>query len=296
MLEPINDFENSASSLTKNPLGIIGLFVSLIYGIACIVLVFSTAHLLAYQNTILICFIVLFPILLLRVFFVLVTKYNTKLYSPDDYKDPNIYIQATSDNKAVKEAKIQYKDNVTEVAKADQSNAKDITHFTQPDETSPAIKDTEIVSPLDPDELSSFIKNYVLLQDLVLRELEIEFSSPIRRQVRLFQGSNSIDFDGSLTKKGSLIGIEVKYINDSSLSSNIMKELDKTLHTFDLCAKNSASFKNYIVIIALVLNNEQAETSVKDQLSEMLKKLKNISLEVKTYTTQNIFQKYGIVI
>jgi hypothetical protein len=37
-LNPVTDFMEKAKGLTRNPLGIIALFISLIYGVACFVL------------------------------------------------------------------------------------------------------------------------------------------------------------------------------------------------------------------------------------------------------------------
>lgn len=74
----------------KNPLGIIGIFLVLTEAIASLVIVNS--HLNDLQNTILVLFIVLFPCLVLGVFFLLVTRHHKKLYSPSDYKDEQNFV------------------------------------------------------------------------------------------------------------------------------------------------------------------------------------------------------------
>lgn len=74
----------------KNPLGIIGIFLVLTEAIASLVIVNS--HLNDLQNTILVLFIVLFPCLVLGVFFLLVTRHHEKLYSPGDYKDERNFV------------------------------------------------------------------------------------------------------------------------------------------------------------------------------------------------------------
>ena len=76
----------------NNPLGIIGLFLVLVDGIAAIVIVKS--HLSYSLNLILVLFIVLFPILVLFIFFMLVTNHHNKLYAPSDYKDENNFIRS----------------------------------------------------------------------------------------------------------------------------------------------------------------------------------------------------------
>ncbi len=77
--------------LTNNPLGIIGTFLTLVEGIAGLVIVKS--QLKDCQNTILVIFVVLFPIIVLCVFYRLVTKHHEKLYSPSDYKDERNFVK-----------------------------------------------------------------------------------------------------------------------------------------------------------------------------------------------------------
>lgn len=84
----------------KNPIGVIGIFLVLTEAIASMVIVKSALN--NVQNTILVIFIVLFPCLVLFVFYLLVTRHHEKLYSPSDYKDEknfvNTYNSATQKN------------------------------------------------------------------------------------------------------------------------------------------------------------------------------------------------------
>jgi len=83
----MKDFITQAKGLTKNPLGIIALFISLIYGFACLVLSFVSNNLIANERVLLIYFLIGFPILILITFIFLVVKHHNKLYAPSDYKD-----------------------------------------------------------------------------------------------------------------------------------------------------------------------------------------------------------------
>ena len=78
---------NQAKGLTKNPLGIIALFISLIYGFACLVVGFSGKNLVTEERIVLIYFLIVFPILILITFIFLVVYHHKKLYAPSDYKD-----------------------------------------------------------------------------------------------------------------------------------------------------------------------------------------------------------------
>ena len=70
--------------LTRNPLGIIAFFVSLIYGFACLVLGTSLNNFHGAEERLpLIWFIIFFPVLILIAFTYLVIYHHKKLYAPN---------------------------------------------------------------------------------------------------------------------------------------------------------------------------------------------------------------------
>ncbi len=82
----LEKFGNAAGRLSRNPLGIIALFIVLVYGIAALVLGTSLNNLEPGERTPLIWFLVLFPILVLFAFLWLVTKFPRSIYSPDYFE------------------------------------------------------------------------------------------------------------------------------------------------------------------------------------------------------------------
>lgn len=76
--------------LARNPLGIIALFIVLVYGFASIVVSFSK-NLRPDDLTPLISFLVLFPVLVLIVFTWLVSKHHHKLYGPAEYQKQELF-------------------------------------------------------------------------------------------------------------------------------------------------------------------------------------------------------------
>lgn len=104
----MTNFTEHAKGLTKNPLGIIGLFVSLIYGFACLVLSTSISNLKGYEERIpLIWFIIIFPIIILLVFLFLVTKHHGKLYSPSDYGNAETFLKTLGGAKKFESVEVQ---------------------------------------------------------------------------------------------------------------------------------------------------------------------------------------------
>ena len=88
----IENFGGTAKSLARNPLGIIALFIVLVYGFASLVTVFSDAF-SESERTPLIYFLVIFPILVLIVFAWLVSRHSGKLFAPSDFKDEDNYVK-----------------------------------------------------------------------------------------------------------------------------------------------------------------------------------------------------------
>lgn len=90
------DFLKGAKDFARNPLGIIALFISLIYGFAILLLGSSAEKLTVAERWPLIIFIVVFPIIVLVTFYKLVTHHHGKLYAPGDFKDDKSFLRTLS--------------------------------------------------------------------------------------------------------------------------------------------------------------------------------------------------------
>jgi hypothetical protein len=84
-------FKNAAISLARNPLGIIALFLFFIYSVACLTFRFSN-NLPEYVIQYFVYFILIYPFIVLIVFYRLVTKHHTKLYAPQDFVNPEHFM------------------------------------------------------------------------------------------------------------------------------------------------------------------------------------------------------------
>lgn len=90
-MSQLRAFSSTAKSLARNPLGIIALFIVLIYGFASLVVIFSEELSPAAQLP-LIWFLALFPVAVLGVFARLVSQHHNKLYAPSDFKDESHFV------------------------------------------------------------------------------------------------------------------------------------------------------------------------------------------------------------
>ncbi len=90
--QKIRNFGETAKSLARNPLGIIALFIVLVYGFASLVTAFAGSF-TAVERLPLIYFLIIFPVLVLGVFSWLVSKHSGKLFAPSDFKNEENYVK-----------------------------------------------------------------------------------------------------------------------------------------------------------------------------------------------------------
>lgn len=94
MIRDVTSLADSAKHLARNPLGIIALFIVLIYAFASFVAGFSD-KLTPGERLPVIWFLILFPAMVLVVFAWLVSRHHAKLYSPADYREDAAFIEAS---------------------------------------------------------------------------------------------------------------------------------------------------------------------------------------------------------
>ena len=92
MAEGLQTFTDAAKAMSGSPLGIVALFIVLIYGIVALVIA-TTSSFTANERLPLIYCMSIFPFAVLGVFGWLVSQHATNLYSPKDFKDENNYVQ-----------------------------------------------------------------------------------------------------------------------------------------------------------------------------------------------------------
>ncbi|BCT66548.1 hypothetical protein [Nitrosospira sp. NRS527] len=85
-----DQFERTAVKLSQRPLGIIALFIVLIHGFASLVVGFTT-NIGENNQSILVWFLVLFPVIVFLVFAWLVSFRHVNLYPPEAFPDPRVF-------------------------------------------------------------------------------------------------------------------------------------------------------------------------------------------------------------
>ena len=91
----VEKFGTIARGSARSPLGIIALFIVLVYGFAALTLSFS-GSLRDSEHLFLVLFLVVFPVLVLGVFTWLVIGHSHKLFGPSDFRDEANYMKMVS--------------------------------------------------------------------------------------------------------------------------------------------------------------------------------------------------------
>jgi hypothetical protein len=193
-MNTVQQFGNVAQRLARKPLGIIALFIVLVYGIAGLVFGTSIQHIQPAQQWPLIIFLVVFPVLVLIAFLWLLEKHHKKLYAPGDFRNDEAFLQALGEEKQRK----RLREEAESVASAQSPDAD-------------AERQTNVA------EIPSRIPQEIFLAEtLVFRELELRYGAPVRREVLWVHRGDRHGFDGAIVKDGRIeVAVDVKYVRRS---------------------------------------------------------------------------------
>lgn len=256
---------NSSKGFTKNPLGIIALFISLIYGFACLVLGITGNSLEKNERFILIIFLVSFPIIILISFIILVTKHYRKLYSPSDFKDEKNYLETIDINYQKSRLQNQVIESKLQI------------------DTFPSSSTT--VNKIDK------YRDYLIVENLILRIVEKDYNLPLRRNVK-FKKSEST-FDCIIESKDIFVGIEIKYyynIEEKHIET-VSLHLRRRFHTFQRIAKDYYPDRQRKFILYIV--HDSNIDSLKNKLTRLFENENCLEIELRFYEYKFLLDKFG---
>lgn len=249
------EFPSNIKNLTRNPLGIIALFVSMIYGFSCLVLSTSITNLKdSYERLPLIWFVIIFPIIILIAFVHLVKFHHEKLYSPGDFRDDESFIQTIDENK--RNSKIQ--DEVSNLETSPRSEESGELIYSK--EITPVKKTVDLNLITDRNVLfqnsSELLKIYTNSEKWALNELNLKYKVILKPQVRLNTAVENFEFDGYGSNRSSTFIVEVKFWqysrSDKKLKLKIQEFLSKKPR-IDIAFRRQ--FKKITIVIAIVFDD-----------------------------------------
>jgi len=244
-------------NLGKNPIGVIALFLVLIYGIAT--LGTTSDALTADQRWVLVWFLVSFPVIVFGVFVLLVIFHHEKLYAPYEYRDERHFFKKLS-----------------------------------PEDQRARLDEEVDVRTADSDQLRPLSRNEVrlevtLAQDLALRALEQELGCSISRQVGVPAGEGWINLDGAVARGNELVAIEVKHYRGNKFPLFQIEHLLDLISTLPFRHFRTASLILAIVSEATDDENRDLERRLADMAVTS-----RVPVRVRLFRFSELKQRFGI--
>jgi hypothetical protein len=212
--------------LVRNPIGIIALFISLIYGFANLMFGATAASLSEDERFPLVIFICLFPVIVLGVYYLLVSRHHGKLYAPGDYKDDKSFLRTLSQEE--REEKLE-----SEAEAASSTPSLEVAPGLNPEPALPAAGAVDVRAEVR------------AVENAVVQRLESEFNQSAKRQVGV--GETGANFDAVFDLGGKLTFIEVKSVR---YASSFAFFLDRVL--YDAVVADKFLEHNFKLILVVV--------------------------------------------
>ncbi|OEC55830.1 MULTISPECIES: hypothetical protein [unclassified Aeromonas] len=229
-MQPMKD----AKSLARNPLGIVALFISLIYGFASLLLSSAVDKLQDIERWPLILFVVIFPFSVLFVFYKLVTNHHGKLYSPSDYKEDDSFLRTLSRDEKERKLEMEAKEAIGDV-------------FVE--------KDASINSPIL-DATKKRIKN---VESYIISSIASELG--LAASTHMTIGNENISYDAVFVEQNKyLIALEVKYYSRPIVTA---KAIESYINKVSATSRYMSIETRFILVLVFEGDKEEFDFIVK---------------------------------
>jgi hypothetical protein len=226
----------------SNPLTIIAIFAGLAEVSGTIVLPFLKDS----SQDLYVWFLMVFPTILISLFFLTLNFNHKVLYAPSDFQDEDNFLKLfgkpTSDDRLKKlssEIKAEPLDQVSE----ENINNIDLSY-------------RDIIR-------RSSASIHYLAEELIITKLSQEFDE-IEKEVMLRSGKSQFLFDAIGKKNDNVFAIEIKYIKDSKSLKKVKSSLVKIQKTFQDLPQIKGERMTLLLAIATDLEGEELEQFTKD--------------------------------
>ncbi len=281
----------------KNPLTIIAMFAAIAEISGTVVLPFIAEA----NQAVYVWFLMIFPFLLIILFFVTLNFNHKVLYAPSDYQNEDNFLQslprATFAEKALKlEAEIA-EVVVSETEGATAESQASVTAEEVPAErpSSPAeVSSNGPSASSAPFIFQSIVRqspraSFILAEELVFKKLRKEFATEIQRELKL----GAYVFDGIVRDKGVTTAVEVKFVRNGTMSSGLLRAALQRIQN-GARALPSEQASNFRVLLAFV---DEDNSINRDKLAfrvDYLRSEFSFPIEVRFYNLLELQREFAI--
>ena len=265
----MQNFGRNAQRLARNPLGIIALFIVLVYGIAGMVFGVSLDRLESSERLTLILFLVIFPAVVLAVFYRLVSVHHVKLYAPRDFPDSDGFFRALTPG----EQRERLNQEIQEMESDGLASDDDSIHAVDMEGTGISRE-------------AAVRHTWTVAEDLAFRELEREFGGVVRRQGKL---SEIMTVDGVIVGDDRLTVVEVKFARRAPL-------IQAARHATEHLARIAKRLRPAPPFILAIVHERMTAKTLSASVERVQEHLDStpFPVELRIYDFDELKEKYGI--
>jgi hypothetical protein len=269
----------------RNPLGIIALFISLIYGMSALLLGTTVSSLSPSNQTNLVWFVIAFPVAVLAAFLWLVAKHHRKLYSPADYRSDEGFLAQPGTPELLGERLVEEVDAFSDELEA---AGEDVPQAPESPVDGPSV---EAASSPSVERRRAAVATAYLAEGLAFKELQEEFGSGVRQHVRVRSSSGRfIEIDGLIESSGTTYVVEVKLVRNSTdyfkRVRDAVAQIERIYREYDGISSGAKG------MLVLVVAGEENNASVRARTA-ILTQSTNLPIAVRTYQLEHLLEKYG---
>lgn len=256
MADDSGSWLREARGFTRNPLGIIGLFVVLIYGLAVVVAGFSQ-HLSEGQRWVMVAVVALFPPLVLAAFFRLVTQHHAKLYAPSDWKDERNFLTAAGQDSAEEKRDEEAREIIGAEAAEIPATAEEPSGQEVPHQVANRAEITKMLWEAE---------------RLALAWLETEYGQTIRKDVAIGAPGGKFRFDGVILDPETRIHtiFEIKLIRRRHAARSLLRSAAGTAARIASAVELHGRGVQFVLVLVTVDMDEEAREELANEAERTL--------------------------
>jgi len=269
---------NSISTV-KNPLTVISVFAGLAEIAGTLVLPFVSEN----NQVVYIWFLMLFPALLVVLFF-LTLNFNPKvLYAPSDFSDEKNYMdlfRPTSTSEKFRKLEVEMSEQEEEIPAKPEAGESQTTLTKQA-----ALSAKErMLSYMQRDARS----RYILAEELVIDRLASEFHAFPRRDIAFRHRHGSEIFDAVFEDKNGLILVEMKFFSEKGYPQRMRTTFDKLQDAYNSMPEGVRENSRFLLAIAYEMPEKMANR-IRHELEGMRSDF-SVPIEIRTYDINELIE------
>jgi len=260
----------------KNPLTIIAIFAGLAEISGTGVLPFISES----NQTMYIWFLMIFPLVLVGLFFITLNFNSRVLYSPSDFRDEENYMRIFQPA-SVEQKILKMQDDIAESTEVEKT-FDDTKVTSQPNIFTSKAQVSELMTK-DPRA------RYQLAEEIIVGRLSREFRSHPRRDLMLRDNKNGFMFDAVFEHPNGLTVVEVKTLSRTANLQRIHYTIDKIGKAIWNLPDNIRTKTNIILAVAFDMP-EDLFNKVKDELVHMISSV-DLPIEIRWFDLHDIWKE-----